>query len=222
MTRCMLLLLVIAALVAAAILAGQARVETRTAGTASSAAAGTATETVSLTVTVTETVTVTHTATPAARPLDRFIADREYYAAAARLIESARRCICIAMYIMKYDPGDRDDPVNNLLQLLAAKARQGVKVYVLLDDETARDYPETIAFLRSAGINVRLDESPRRRMHAKLLIVDNETVLAGSHNWSESAMKYNHEASIETSDPAVAAEAARYFSQLWERGRPAG
>jgi len=216
MARCLLLLLVIAALAAAMVLVAPGR----GGGSAATEATG-----VAPAVTVTETRTVTVTVTAGAGALghmEYFVPDREYYPVAAALVRDARKCICIAMYIMKYDPRDPDDPVNDLLRLVAEKARRGVKVYVLLDDETLREYPETVAFLRSAGAEIRLDESPRRLMHAKLVIVDNETVLLGSHNWSESAMRYNHEASIATSDPGVVAEAVSYFKHLWEAGRPAG
>lgn len=54
-------------------------------------------------------------------------------------------------------------------------------------------------------------------MHAKIVIVDNKAAIIGSHNWSESALRYNHEASILTRDPDTIKETVRYFNKLREK-----
>jgi len=175
-------------------------------------------------VTETVTVTVTYTATAAAAqqpPGWRFVPDRDYYHVASELIGSARECICLAVFIAKYDPDDPVDPANDLLRLLAEKAREGVEVRVLVDDVTAERYPETLRLLSTSGAAVRLDPSPRTTMHAKLLIVDRRLVLVGSHNWSEAALSYNWEASVLTGDPEVVGSAVEWFERLWSGGRPA-
>ena len=188
---------------------------------ATPAAAGAAeTVTTTVTVTVESTVYKTVTVTEAQRG-DLFVPDRLYYRVAYELIRGARKCICLAVFIAKYDPGDPVDPANDLLRLLAEKAEEGVDVRVVVDDVTAREYPETISFLKSHGVRVKLDESSRRTMHAKLLIVDGEALLVGSHNWSEAALSYNREASMLTRDREVVEKALEWFEELWDRGRPA-
>ncbi len=202
------ILLAILALVAGRLMAG-------------APAGGEAAATVTETVTETVTVTVTSASTGSQPSPWRFVPDRDYYRVASELIRSAGECVCLAVFIAKYDPDDPVDPANDLLRLLAEKAREGVEVRVLVDDVTAERYPETLQLLSSSGAEVRLDPSPRTTMHAKLLIVDRRVVLVGSHNWSEAALSYNWEASVLTGDPRVVESAVEWFEKLWDGGRPA-
>jgi len=71
----------------------------------------------------------------------------------------------------------------------------------VVDDETYTSYPETIEFLKNSGVFLKLDEYKSRTTHAKIAIVDNETAVLGSHNWTESTLTNNHEASILTDCP---------------------
>ena len=114
----------------------------------------------------------------------------------------------------KYDPDDPDDPVNSLLALLCAKASKGLDVKVLVDDVTTKDYPWTIAYLKSCGVKVKVWKS-RANLHAKVVIVDEEHLLLGSHNWTESALRYNVEVSVYTRSPGAVREALNLFNKLW-------
>ena len=158
---------------------------------------------------------------PAAAPEGyvTILSDKEYFPKALELVQGAEKNIYVAMYVAKYDPEDPDDPVNDLLSVLASARQRGLDVRVLVDDETLESYPQTIGFLKSQGVLVRLDESHAIRMHAKLLIVDGKHVLVGSHNWTESALKYNHEATAYVRSQEVGSEATEYFMELWEEGR---
>ncbi|MEM4546663.1 MAG: phospholipase D-like domain-containing protein, partial [Nitrososphaerota archaeon] len=69
------------------------------------------------------------------------------------------------------------------------------------------------------GVPVRLDESPTTTTHAKLIIIDNETVIIGSHNWTESALTRNHETSIMIQDKETATKLTNYFMRIWNNGR---
>jgi len=147
------------------------------------------------------------------------VEDSQYLSAVAPLIERANRSVYVIMFVMKYDPGDDDDPVNELLGALADAASRGVDVRVLVDEETRDSYPQTIGFLKEHGIGVRLDKSSGVTTHAKVVIVDGEFVVVGSHNWTESALRYNHEVSALIRSGKAAEELTNYFERLWEEGR---
>ncbi len=152
------------------------------------------------------------------RTLD-FVKDSEAYMALLNEINGASESIYVVMFIIKYDPDDPDDPVNDLLHALVRAKGRGLNVRVLVDDETLESYPETIAFLKGNGIDVRLDESGEVRTHAKMVVVDGRTLYVGSHNWTESALRYNHEAGLVVKDGEVVGEAENYFLRLWGAGR---
>ncbi len=147
------------------------------------------------------------------------VEDSKYLSAVAPLIERANHSVYVIMFVMKYDPGDDDDPVNDLLGALADAASRGVDVRVLVDEETRDSYPQTIGFLKEHGIGVRLDKSSGVTTHAKVVIVDGEFVVVGSHNWTESALRYNHEVSALIRSGKAAEELTNYFDRLWGEGR---
>jgi phosphatidylserine/phosphatidylglycerophosphate/cardiolipin synthase-like enzyme len=145
--------------------------------------------------------------------------DRDYFSALVQWVERANVSIHVVMYAAKYDPSEPGDPVNQLLNKLAYARSRGVDVRVVVDDETAKSYPQTIDFLKNSGIAVKLDESSGRTTHAKLVIIDGKAVLVGSHNWTESALSYNHEASVLIISQDIAEKFEEYFESIWSSGR---
>lgn len=151
----------------------------------------------------------------------KMLPDREYYVWVRDIIRRANSSIHLAVFLLKYDPRESvyNDPVNMLLLELVEAKRRGVDVKVVVDDATYNEYRETIDYLKSKGIPVRLDPSETTLLHAKILIVDGEWVFVGSHNWSESALSFNREYSVLIRSTNYAAEAEKYFENLWQNGR---
>ncbi|RLI28788.1 hypothetical protein DRO58_01400, partial [Candidatus Bathyarchaeota archaeon] len=114
--------------------------------------------------------------------------NREYFRLVKQFIEAANNTVYVAMYVMKYDVTEKDDPVNILLDALVDAKRRGLDVRVLVDDPTKRSYADTIEFLKNHSIPVRLDRSSGITTHVKLVIIDGKYVFLGSHNWTESAL----------------------------------
>lgn len=148
---------------------------------------------------------------PARRPQPQLLLDGpedawHYARAAQQLIDRAERRVWLAMYVVRPDDG----PVRALLAALAAAARRGVEVRVALDRSALREgeaepkHEAAVAWLQQHGIAVLLDDE-RTTAHAKVLVVDGRWVLAGSHNWTYSALARNHELSWLVDDPATAA-----------------
>ena len=105
-----------------------------------------------------------------------------------------------------------------LLKLVEAKNR-GVDIKVVVDDVTLRSYPKTIQYLKANGIPVRLDPKGGVTTHAKIVIVDGEWIIIGSHNWTESALSNNNEYSVLIRSKSLAAKVEEYFDGLWRLGR---
>jgi phosphatidylserine/phosphatidylglycerophosphate/cardiolipin synthase-like enzyme len=125
----------------------------------------------------------------------------EYARAAERLILGAQERIWMAMYVIH---PDSDGPVTTLLRALADRAQRGLDVRVLLDQDARDDkHVAAAAWLREHGVRVVLDEG-NRTSHAKVVVVDGRWILAGSHNWTRSALTGNREASWLVDDRSAA------------------
>lgn len=158
-----------------------------------------------------------------APPLEQLelLPDARYVSVVSRLIASANKSVHVVMYVAKYDPKQsaEEDPANALLELLASARRRGLDVRVVVDDVTKQSYPETIEFLKSRNVPVRLDPKAGVTTHAKIVIVDGEWVVIGSHNWTQSALSSNREYSILVRSSELAARVEEYFEELWSGGR---
>lgn len=148
-----------------------------------------------------------------------FLPDRDYYSKLLELLNNTNRSVYIIMYVVKYDPKETQDPVNVILRKLVELHLRGVNVKIIIDDETLNNYPETIEYLLANNIPVKLDESKNKVTHAKIVVIDEEIVLIGSHNWTESALSYNHETSLLVQSRDLAKQVINYFNSIWNSGR---
>ncbi|MDI3327260.1 MAG: phospholipase D-like domain-containing protein [Alicyclobacillaceae bacterium] len=111
-------------------------------------------------------------------------------------VERAQRSI----YAEIFDLND-----ETVLRSLARAAGRGVEVHVLLDPrQPDRWFAQD--FLAASGADVRLYRSRGERLHAKVLVADEETVVMGSANWTNRAFEVNHELNVAFRSRRLAAE----------------
>ncbi|WP_457751875.1 phospholipase D-like domain-containing protein [Thermococcus sp.] len=138
--------------------------------------------------------------------------DEEYYHRVLWAIENSNESIYVMTFFMKYDAGDTFDWANDLIRALVSARKRDVEVHVLLD-ERIDENAETYYYLAANGIDVSFD-SPQTTLHAKVVVVDGKLVFIGSHNWSESALYWNHEVSVEIRSRKMAERLIEYFNTV--------
>ena len=147
----------------------------------------------------------------------RLLKDRDYLPALLKGIDQARRDIALSVFFFKTN-GFKNHLPDRVLAHLREAARRGVKVDVVVEqgqegDNISGDNAETVKQLRAAGIAVCMD-GPDRTTHAKMVIIDRRYLFVGSHNLTQSALKYNHEVSVRIDSPSLAEEGLRYMKSL--------
>ncbi len=143
--------------------------------------------------------------------------DREldYAREARRLIDGAQRRLWMSMYVLRPDDGI----IGGLLDGLVAAAARGVDVRVVLDRGAGWDgqpdfkHEAPAAWLAAHGVRVLLDDE-EVTSHAKVLVADSRLVLAGSHNWSRSALVKNRELSWLVDDAEAAVDVERWLASI--------
>ena len=175
--------------------------------------------------------------TPAAPRHHALIIDQGPDALLARIamIRGARRSIDLQTYIF-----DEDDSAQMVLDELQAAAFRGVKVRLLLDQLSALERVSSLAAL--AGLHVNFDlrvynpvlgraklslpmyvvaaaccwRQLNRRMHNKLLLVDNETGLTGGRNYQDDYYDWDPAYNFRDRDLLVAGPAARAMAENFD------
>ncbi len=127
------------------------------------------------------------------------------------LLKSAHKSIYFLAYSFTSNP---------LAETIQQRAADGVTVAGVMDANQARtntgsDYD----FLRTAGIDVRLDGEDGL-MHYKALIIDGQTVVVGSYNFTASAARYNDENLIVFHSPEIAAQYMQEFRRIQAAAEP--
>jgi phosphatidylserine/phosphatidylglycerophosphate/cardiolipin synthase-like enzyme len=106
-----------------------------------------------------------------------------------------------------------------ILDHLAAAVERGVKVHVLCGGRhgiSEGDVLDTFASLRTLRrFGAKVHKQKNLRVHAKLMIVDDERALVGSMNIDRSAFDLRRELGITVTEPAVVARLKEIFEQDW-------
>mgnify|MGYP001364631795 FL=1 len=98
-------------------------------------------------------------------------------------------------------------------EIIAAKER-GVSVTIITDNDKLNDKGSDIRWLADEGIRIRIDESSGH-MHHKFCIVDKETLLTGSYNWTKSAADRNQENLLVTEDSKMVRAYLNEYEKIW-------
>jgi len=153
------------------------------------------------------------------------ISGERYFPAVKEALSKAEESIYLVMYIVNLSPR-KNSRVNQLVDELIKAKQRGVGVEVVLDQNIdfvhRRHKSENQAnirslraykFLKAAGIKVYYDE-PARYTHAKAIVIDKETVILGSTNWTKAALERSIEANTLIKSKELAKDILGYFKTI--------
>lgn len=138
-----------------------------------------------------------------------FAPDDQPGSALAERINGARERVGFLAYTFT-----RDD----LRDAMIAAAQRGVQVRGVFDADQSDAAGNDYAALRRAGLDVRLDGSPGL-MHEKVLVIDSETVITGSYNFTRSADETNDENLLILRSSELAKQFEAEFQRIYEAAR---
>ena len=121
-------------------------------------------------------------------------------------LKEAKRSLDICMFTIS-----SPQLANVVLQMHA----KGVIVRVVTDGEKMDLVMSQTMNFRAAGIQVRSDKSSFL-MHNKFIIIDRETLVNGSFNWTNQAVYGNKENVLITNYPPIVEPYLKEFEHLWE------
>ncbi|MFN6518770.1 MAG: phospholipase D-like domain-containing protein [Nostoc sp. CreGUA01] len=128
---------------------------------------------------------------------------------------------------------------QRLANILETRHQQNVQIRALIEAQFAyRPYSEALDMMGVALSNkckYEVDNHPWQNpittvgvpilpkgdlLHHKFAVIDNQTVITGSHNWSDAANNGNDETLLVIESPIVAAHYVREFARLYAKVKP--
>lgn len=157
--------------------------------------------------------------------MNNILKDEKFLPAALALIAGARKSIWISTFKAEITSKRRGLRLKEFFDLLAERASAGLDVRVLMNKRDNRGHvPESNAyalrFFKSSKIKVRYLPNDRVA-HAKIILIDNEAAIFGSHNLSVRSCHNNFEVScLSTSDEPVLL-LVKAYQDTWDTGKDA-
>lgn len=124
------------------------------------------------------------------------------------MIDAATRNIDVVVYDWRWYENDPGHPVQQFNLAMIRAVRRGVQVRAILNA------PDLIPTLNALGIKARTLKD-KRVLHAKLLLIDQQTLVIGSHNFTSNAFTRNLEMSIVENLDSVDNRAFTFFNNLY-------
>jgi phosphatidylserine/phosphatidylglycerophosphate/cardiolipin synthase-like enzyme len=141
----------------------------------------------------------------------------------SKRLREARRRVWLATFVYELRPSlDLTFVVRRLTTSLEYAAWRGVELRVLLGASPSMEISigNAVArsFLRSLRVPVRYFRNDRTlSLHSKYAIVDDDTIVVGSQNWSPGGLGRHAEDAVALHSPPLALQLSREFERLWTR-----
>jgi len=152
------------------------------------------------------------------------VKDNDYLQYAMALVQGAKKEICLSSFKLEISDTPRGRALKEYFQKIVERMKEGVKVKILFnwhDDRrsVAKTNYYASQFLKSAGVDIRFLKA-NRCCHAKILIIDKEKILLGSHNLSVRSTQNNFEISYLIDNVETAKELGAIFDSLFADAKP--
>jgi phosphatidylserine/phosphatidylglycerophosphate/cardiolipin synthase-like enzyme len=118
---------------------------------------------------------------------------------------NAKRTILVQAYSFTSAP---------IAKALLEAHKRGVQVQVILDKSRRTEKYSSADFLANQGMPTLIDAT-HAISHNKVIVIDSETVISGSFNFTKAAQEKNAENLLLICDPALAAQ----YTQNWDAHR---
>jgi len=148
------------------------------------------------------------------------LVNSHYFHIIPAYFDRAHQSIDIIIFSARYYRGKSNNPVNKFFDALRRAAARGVEIRLLMNANFQN--PESIRFNQFIALYFKQQNfqcalsGKSTRIHSKLIIIDSQTCVIGSHNYSQRASRSNFETSVMVQSPSLASHFTDHFNRLWK------
>jgi len=137
-----------------------------------------------------------------------YIVGKEFAPAVIKEIESAQHKIDIVVFDWRWYADLPNNAVSLFNQAIQRAQNRGVYVRAIVNSANIKER------LVALGIDARTIHS-KNLVHAKIILIDDTTVIMGSHNYTSQAFNVNMEASVIIKQQEKPERLQEFFDTLW-------
>ena len=126
------------------------------------------------------------------------------------LIDKATKTIDVVVFDWRWYPQEPGESCQLFNQSLVRAIRRGVKIRAIANSK------QIIEPLIKVGANAK-KLLTKRLVHCKLMIIDENIAITGSHNYSKSAFNSNLELSVIIKDDPEIVSFIKFFNNIWSK-----
>jgi len=124
------------------------------------------------------------------------------------ILKEAKKEIDIIVFDWRWYKDQVGYSIQKFNQEIIQKAKSGVNIRAILNTK------DTEKILKEQGIKTNIRDFGGL-LHTKLMIIDDQIVIIGSHNYTYNAFETNFEASVIIDDKDIAQIFKEYFLSFW-------
>ena len=138
------------------------------------------------------------------------IISNEFVAKVKPLIDKSKKSIGVCVFDWRWYPQDIGCQCQIFNQAIIQAKNRGVEIKAVVNQEGI------YKILKSLNINVKQEKSSQL-LHSKIMIIDENIVITGSHNYSQSAFTANTELSVILSEDENIKMYLEFFNNLFNK-----
>lgn len=138
-----------------------------------------------------------------------------------KILEQSKIRIYVAMFFLRFT-NDEKYPTYPLIKEIEKAHERGVDVRIVIDKDREEDpyqssqiNKDVYEHLKAKKIPVRFD-TPERGLHSKIVIIDDDITVTGSHNWTAGSFYQYDDKSVYIESQSTNRFYQEWFIELWK------
>lgn len=140
---------------------------------------------------------------------EKILISREFPQVVIPLIKNAQKSINIIVFDWGWYADEIGEQIQIFNNAIYNANKHGIKIQVIAQKNVI------CSILKGLNISVKKFES-KKLLHTKLMIIDEEIAILGSHNYTKNAFNLNYEVSIITREKESIQKLQNYFNNLFK------
>ncbi len=137
------------------------------------------------------------------------ITGKEYPEKVIPMIENCKKSIDIVVFDWRWYPDQIGSSIQRFNNAIVKKGNTGKQIRAITNTK------EISNVLIQGNIKAKIWKS-KRLLHTKLMMIDDEIAIIGSHNYTLNAFTINQEVSLIIKQKQVLEKLKLYFENLWQ------